>query len=908
MKRVLALSAITVAVGCASGPEPTTAFRYAEKRARLSNGARLVVIPDRSTPLVQVDVRYEVGSAEDPPGKAGLAHLAEHLMFQHRMLGPDRPATFDLLPQIALGFNAYTTYDETHYELVASKEDVEALLRVEAFRMDARCRTIPPAEFEREREVVRNELRTRAGSPEGLMPRLVSEAVYPAGHPYRHTTGGDDQQLAAITFEDACRFLERYYTPDRATVIVTGNVDPDEVGRKFAFLFGGIARREAAPRAVVPPIALSARRTEHRLDIDRPLLWVLWRMPPATSPDFAKADGLAVFARRLDRLAETWEFASNVASFRFGGKLAPTLALLVELPPGGDVDEALEYVWKATATGHWGFGDEDFFEKVTKNRLRMAFVESIERLGARAELVADAIQFPSGRVDFGASGKEYLIDEMHEIDGLSAGSYRDFVRRTLDRDRAQVVVFRPARDGARGDRRADLSFSPAGHDEAPEPLVDPAEAGRPLPAPRTSSILPRARRYTLDNGMAVVLLAYDGLPIVHAELVVGAGHAGEPADRAGLAEVAARFLQPPPGANFQLWVSTGAAVDADQARFAARGLSTYTDVVIESLERTVATGDYDQKRLEAHQLRVRRELGSPARRQREAFERALGAAEYGDRHPYAWGGAPTAASIGRIGHDAAAAFKRGRYVASNATLVVVGNFDEAAARATIGRTFGGWARGAAAPRPPERAGAAGAAQAIGVVGDDHPQMRLAVSYPAPSGRDGQHAARLILAEMLDQEMAAIRTRLGSTYGTYAEKTDHLGPNAYRMGGQVDAARAGESLREVRRRIDGLRRGDDLARRFALARRQVLRRLVAESTETAVMAERLASMAAFGQGPADEDGLIRRVAAASPAQVRALMAEELRPDREIVVCLADRATLVRAFREAGIARPRWVEPE
>ena len=145
MKRVLALSAVTFAVGCASAPEPTTAFRYAEKRARLPNGARLVVIPDRSTPLVQVDVRYEVGSAEDPPGKAGLAHLAEHLMFQHRMLGPDRPATFDLLPQISLRFNAYTTYDETHYELVASKEDVEALLRVEAFRMDARCRTIPPA-------------------------------------------------------------------------------------------------------------------------------------------------------------------------------------------------------------------------------------------------------------------------------------------------------------------------------------------------------------------------------------------------------------------------------------------------------------------------------------------------------------------------------------------------------------------------------------------------------------------------------------------------------------------------------------------------------------------------------------------------------------------------------------------
>src|SRR5688572_15751164 len=234
MKQLAAVLSLAVAVTASSScatKDPSFAFTYAEMRSRLDNGLRFVVIPDKTTSLVHVDVRYEVGSNEDPPGKAGIAHLVEHMMFQHRMLGPDKPATFDLLPQLALGFNAYTTYDQTHYFLVGPKEDLESLLRVEAYRMNARCQTIPEAQFDREREVVRNEIRQRMGTPEGLIPQIVSQEVYPKGHPYSHMTGGDDQQLASIEMKDVCDFLDKYYTPDRATVVVTGNVDPKQTGR-----------------------------------------------------------------------------------------------------------------------------------------------------------------------------------------------------------------------------------------------------------------------------------------------------------------------------------------------------------------------------------------------------------------------------------------------------------------------------------------------------------------------------------------------------------------------------------------------------------------------------------------------------------------------------------------------------
>ena len=92
----LGLRAVTVVMlaligACAPPPAPRFAFTHAERRGRFPNGVRFVLMPDATTQQVEVDVRYEVGAREDPRGKAGLAHLVEHLMFQQRPDGPASP-------------------------------------------------------------------------------------------------------------------------------------------------------------------------------------------------------------------------------------------------------------------------------------------------------------------------------------------------------------------------------------------------------------------------------------------------------------------------------------------------------------------------------------------------------------------------------------------------------------------------------------------------------------------------------------------------------------------------------------------------------------------------------------------------------------------------------------------------
>src|SRR5262245_10439372 len=221
MIRVMATALVAACVFSCNPTNPKFAFNQPEQRGRLEkNGLRFVIMPDPTTQLVEVDVRYEVGSREDPPGKAGLAHLVEHLMFQQRPDGPNSKPLMQTLEQMTLNMNAYTNWDTTHYMLNARAEMVDALLKTEAKRMFYRCETIPEDEFLREREVVRNEIRGHNRSAEDLIEQLTLPAIYPKDHAYAQMVGGDDQQLTTITLRDACEFMDRYYTAERATVIV----------------------------------------------------------------------------------------------------------------------------------------------------------------------------------------------------------------------------------------------------------------------------------------------------------------------------------------------------------------------------------------------------------------------------------------------------------------------------------------------------------------------------------------------------------------------------------------------------------------------------------------------------------------------------------------------------------------
>src|SRR5690606_28577933 len=149
-----------------------------------------------------------------------------------------------------LSYNADTTTDTTTYEARALPAALDDLVRIEAERLTIGCAGIPRELFEREREVVRNELRERAGGGGSELQRAVYEAIYPPGHPYRRVDSSET--VAAITYEDVCAFIVGPYRRGTPIVAISGAVDVPTVQQAVAKHFVHVPKR-------MPPAALAIR-------------------------------------------------------------------------------------------------------------------------------------------------------------------------------------------------------------------------------------------------------------------------------------------------------------------------------------------------------------------------------------------------------------------------------------------------------------------------------------------------------------------------------------------------------------------------------------------------------------------------------------------------------------------------
>jgi len=909
MRKLVTAALLASVVGSCTPSDPKYAITYAEKRGVLNaNGLRFVIVPDKSTQLVEVDVRYEVGSREDPEGKAGLAHLVEHMMFQLKPDGEGTPPLMHFVNQLSTFFNAYTNWDSTHYMTSARAENVEELLKIEAMRLYYGCQTISEDEFLREREVVRNEIRQRGGTADGMIPQLVLSSVYPKGHAYERMIGGDDKQLTSITLQDACDFIGKYYVPERATVIVAGGIDYDKTVEQIQHYFGKLERKKAGERKKVEAVTVKPGKEEVELDIERNIVAVSWALPDQfTKEGQAVGYGLGqAFFKTLQKASE-YDFAYSVQPMILGGQEAPTFTIVVELKSLSRLGEALDFVWKGARSAHRGFDDVGWQQfDISRKQAKADYIAGLESLTARTNQIGELVQFDK-EVTFDST-EEYVIHALNKYDQYDGGLIARSVKKYLDPDRAKVVVFKANEQGIKGDVRSAVKFQTKSHDKAVEPEVDPREAKRPLKVAAELKGLDNAVRYELGNGMDVVLLPVDGgMPIVSAALIFDVGTAHD--DNPLIPDWAASRLSTSmlDEATRMTGVNIGGFADEDQTFFMTRAINIYLDVVIKGLERHINSGEYSQEGIEKGQKSYREYYGTKEAQVELEYERQFNAAVFGDDHPYASVALPDHAR--GFGVDALNSFRKKHYTAGNATLIIAGNFDAEKAQGLIKGAFGSWGKDhidkPVGPEPRPRTGP----EFIGVVSKERPQMTVQIAYPAPAGIDGEEGARRVLAEMMNSRMGDIRFKLGSTYGTYAGRGAKLGPSVYRMGGTVDATRAGESLKAMRDGVQMLRDGgDQWDIDFVRARRSLITNLLGESTVSQELVFRLAAIDKYGLTTEFYNKLLQTIAAVSPAQVKSLIARELDPSKEVIVLMADRATLEKAFAEAGITDTKIVEPE
>src|SRR3984885_147323 len=213
---------------------------------KLDNGLEVVVIPDHRIPVVTHMIWYKVGSADETPGKSGLAHFLEHLMFKGTAKNPEGRFSH-ILATIGGQENAFTTSDYTAYFQRIAKEYLPLVMDFEADRMTGLVLT--DANVMSERDVVLEEFNMRVGnSPEARIGEQVSAALY-LNHPYGRPVIGWHQEIEKLNREDALAFYRRFYTPNNAVVVIAGDVTGAEVKALAEKTYGQVARvAELGPR------------------------------------------------------------------------------------------------------------------------------------------------------------------------------------------------------------------------------------------------------------------------------------------------------------------------------------------------------------------------------------------------------------------------------------------------------------------------------------------------------------------------------------------------------------------------------------------------------------------------------------------------------------------------------------
>jgi predicted Zn-dependent peptidase len=329
----------------------------AVERATLANGLRVVLLPDRSAPVVGVAVYYDVGIRSEPEGRTGFAHLFEHLMFQgSASLGKMEHIRY---VEASGGYlNGSTRLDFTNYYEALPANALERALFLEADRM--RAPAVTEENLANQIAVVEEEIRVNVlNAPYGGFPWLHLPAVLFETFPNAHDGYGAFEELESATVEDAQDFFARYYAPGNAVLAVSGDFDADEAMGLVHRHFDDVRRRKvpALPDFSEPAPTAERRAERHDQHAPTPATGLAWRVPdPADLAAYLPSVALtgvlgsgdaSRLSRRLVQTDRTvTDAGSHVAFMENPLDVREPTALVVEarLPEDGDLDAVVRAV------------------------------------------------------------------------------------------------------------------------------------------------------------------------------------------------------------------------------------------------------------------------------------------------------------------------------------------------------------------------------------------------------------------------------------------------------------------------------------------------------------------------------------------------------------------------------------
>ena len=415
MRRIaprLALLGLAAACVAAAPPEtappetapPQAAPHIDVEQYALPNGLTVLLSRDDRLPVVAVEVRYLVGSAHEPEGRSGFAHLFEHLMFQGS--GHYDDEYFKPFEPIGGVINGTTNADRTNFFERVPSPYLELAMWMESDRMESLLDALDQGKLDNQRDVVKNERRQRyENTPYGMFWKYLTELLHPEGHPYHHTTIGSHADLTAASLDDVKAFFRQYYVPANAVVTVVGDFDPAATKALITKYFGHMPAGERAPTPqATRPVPTEPRHLTYTDTVKLPRIYLAWPSPALYEEGDSALDVLATVlsdgktSRLYLPLVYQQKLVKDVSAFQVSQGLSGFFVVQATVAPGHTVDEVAPALEAALATALATPPTADEMSRAL-NGWKKSFYQRIEGVVSRAQLLSNYFH-QAGRADY----------------------------------------------------------------------------------------------------------------------------------------------------------------------------------------------------------------------------------------------------------------------------------------------------------------------------------------------------------------------------------------------------------------------------------------------------------------------------------------------------------------------------
>ena len=677
------LCACVLITGCRSATKlPKVEF----SDTTLENGLRVIIVPEHTAPIFALSLTYNTGSRNEKPGRTGLAHLFEHMMFQGSAnVGKGEHEL--LVHNYGGHVNGRTNNDLTNYFEALPKNQLDMALFLESDRM--RALTITQANLDNQRKVVQEERRLRVDNQAYGKSFEELESMAYDSFPYHHMVEGSMEDLNAVTLDDLRNFFRIYYAPNNVVMVLAGDLDPKETLAKVKKYFGDIPRQPAPPPvdATEPEHYLERRKTLNDPLARQPQYCAVYLATPGNTPDAYALRVLAAIlsdgysSRFHQHLVDDKQLAQDVTA-SFQSRRGSSLFRVVATPHPELKVEDLEKVIDDEIEAI----KDDGPTPQEMQKVRTMFLQESIQTRASVREIANLI----GTQTVLYNDPNLINTEYEKLAAVTAGQVKQAAQKYLVPAHRVVVITVPYTGFA--------VSGPAAADTRQLSSKDQRLNKVPINHDILKVKLPHPVEVTLPNGLTVLILEQHHLPTVYYSLWIKSGALSDPKDMPGLASFTAVMLDSTAtrdrlqiaseleemGASFH----AAAAFGSNLTTITCSGLTESADKVMEIMSDIVLNARFPAGDWRLYQrskgVRLVQQRSDPDFLARERFNRAV----YGDFGASI--SSPTIESVMKATAGDLKAFHDKYYAPNNAILAISGDLTVANATELAKKYFGDW--------------------------------------------------------------------------------------------------------------------------------------------------------------------------------------------------------------------------